>query len=134
MDIERYTKIVHEQAIETLLWSEIVYVPEDEQDNPRWEDMDGRPFDDFYDAYEVNDPNGDFESQVRDFVASNWDDVKDLDPGDVGHNFVLSRNHHGTGFWDRGLGELGDRLHKGCEPYGDASLYLGDDGEVHISA
>jgi hypothetical protein len=25
-----------------------------------------------------------------------------------GHDFWLTRNRHGTGFWDRGLGDLGD--------------------------
>lgn len=49
----------------------------------------------------------------------------------IGHNFYLDRNGHGTGFWDRGLGELGDWLSKQCEPYGDDDLYVGDDGKVY---
>lgn len=27
-----------------------------------------------------------------------------------GHDMTLTRNGHGAGFWDRGLGELGDKL------------------------
>ena len=28
----------------------------------------------------------------------------------AGHDFYLTRCGHGTGFWDRGLGDLGDKL------------------------
>jgi hypothetical protein len=28
----------------------------------------------------------------------------------IGHDFWLSRNGHGAGFFDRGLGEIGDKL------------------------
>lgn len=30
--------------------------------------------------------------------------------GTFGHNYYLTREGHGAGFWDRGLGELGDYL------------------------
>lgn len=30
--------------------------------------------------------------------------------GSFGHDFYLTRERHGAGFWDRGLGELGDYL------------------------
>jgi hypothetical protein len=50
----------------------------------------------------------------------------------AGHDFWLTRCGHGAGFWDRGLGELGDRLTKACEPYGNVDLYLGDDGKIYL--
>ena len=28
----------------------------------------------------------------------------------AGHDFLLTRNRHGTGYWDSGLGEVGDKL------------------------
>lgn len=31
-----------------------------------------------------------------------------------GHDYWLTRNGHGAGFWDRGYGELGERLSKAC--------------------
>ena len=37
----------------------------------------------------------------------------------AGHDFYLTREGHGAGFWDRGLGELGDRLSKASK-YGEA--------------
>ena len=35
------------------------------------------------------------------FVGLNWEMVKDIRPDQVGHDFWLTRNHHGAGFWDR---------------------------------
>jgi hypothetical protein len=133
-DVALFVETAHTQALETLLWSEIISIPEEEQNEPKWGDQDGRPFDDLYDVTDLAGETETFLSQVSDFVTANWDDVKGMDPTDVGHNFVLSRNHHGTGFWDRGLGDLGDRLHKACEPYGDVNLMLGDDSKVYLSA
>lgn len=48
-----------------------------------------------------------------------------------GHDFWLTRNGHGAGFWDRGLGELGDRLTAAAKAYGTVDLYVGDDGRAH---
>lgn len=50
----------------------------------------------------------------------------------LGHDFWLTRNHHGAGFWDRGQGEAGDKLTAMCEPYGSCDLYTGDDGQVYV--
>lgn len=44
-----------------------------------------------------------------------------------GHDFAFTRNHHGAGFWDRGYGEVGDRLTEAAEAYGEHSI-LTDDG------
>ncbi len=44
--------------------------------------------------------------------------------GAAGHDFWLTRNHHGCGFWDRGLGELGDRLTAAAHGAGETSLYV----------
>lgn len=51
----------------------------------------------------------------------------------VGHDFYLTRNGHGVGFWDRDLGEVGDWLTAMTKPFREASLYLGDDGNVYYS-
>jgi hypothetical protein len=57
-------------------------------------------------------------------------------PGDCGSDFCLTRNNHGAGFWDRGLGNVGDKLTKISNGFGEQSLtiygqtleeYLGDD-------
>jgi hypothetical protein len=49
----------------------------------------------------------------------------------AGHDFWLTRNGHGVGFWDRGLGELGERLSKAAKVYGGIDLYPGDDGKIY---
>lgn len=48
----------------------------------------------------------------------------------AGHDFALTRNGHGAGFWDRGLGLVGDALTSIAKPYGERNLYVSTDGEV----
>jgi hypothetical protein len=57
----------------------------------------------------------------------------DYDAHRAGVDFWLTRNHHGAGFWDRGLGKVGDELTKDAHPYGEAYLYVGDNGLVYCS-
>ena len=54
-----------------------------------------------------------------------------LDGGQFGHDLWLTRNHHGTGFWDRGLGERGNVLTKWAHAEGEAHLTVGDHGLVY---
>lgn len=49
----------------------------------------------------------------------------------AGHDFWLNRNGHGAGFWDRGLGALGERLSQASKVYGSCDLYPGDDGLIY---
>jgi hypothetical protein len=49
-----------------------------------------------------------------------------------GHDFWLTRNGHGAGFWDGDWPkEAGDRLTKACEEFGEFDLYIGDDGMIY---
>lgn len=46
-------------------------------------------------------------------------------PGELaGHDFTLTRNGHGAGFWDRGTGEVGDRLADAARAYRDINAYV----------
>ncbi|AXN57854.1 hypothetical protein [Acinetobacter phage ABPH49] len=49
-----------------------------------------------------------------------------------GHDFWLTRNGHGVGFWDRGLGNTGDVLTAMSKKAGSCDPYVGDDGKVYI--
>lgn len=52
----------------------------------------------------------------------------------AGHDYWLTRNGHGAGFWDRSEldeGSLGDKLSDACR-YQPVSLYKGDDGYLYI--
>ena len=57
----------------------------------------------------------------------------DYDDSMAAHDFWLTRNGHGAGFWDRGLGVVGDELTVNVRPYGSADLYVGDDARVHLA-
>lgn len=48
-----------------------------------------------------------------------------------GHDFWLSRNGHGAGFFDRGYGSAGQKLHQAAKVYREFYVYLGDDNLVH---
>lgn len=61
----------------------------------------------------------------------------ELGAGQIGHDFWLTRNGHGAGFWDRfgaGIGaSFGAHLSEKAQPYGESCLYAGDDGKVYVS-
>ena len=54
------------------------------------------------------------------------------DPRQHGTDFWLTRNGHGAGFWDRGYGDLGDKLTAFAEKYGNIDVIKGDDGKAYI--
>lgn len=74
------------------------------------------------------------------FQADNALDIEDalaIDPTAydleaVGRDFWYSRNGHGVGFWDRGLGQIGDKLHAACKKWRELYLYRGDDGLIYV--
>jgi len=91
---------------------------------------DGEPLDD-YDLRE--DAHVVMLLDVVDFVTNCSDlDLTEMDAEQFGHDFWLTRNGHGAGFWDRELGELGDILTERCKPYGTCDLYVDDGGEVGV--
>ena len=111
------------------LWSSTHY--EDEHDE------NGTPFDDV---------DAEFNTEARAQLATEFQDFLDgieplreneayaeIFPDDeqIGHDFWLTRNGHGAGFWDRGLGKLGDKLTEAAKTYGSCDLYLGDNGELY---
>ena len=69
----------------------------------------------------------------RDHCAETGVSLVELDDEQAGHDFWLTRNGHGTGFWDRGLGKLGDDLTEAAKTFGSSDLCVGDDGRVHAS-
>jgi hypothetical protein len=61
----------------------------------------------------------------------------ELGAGQVGHDFWLTRNGHGAGFWDRfmtGIGaSFGNHLTEAAKCYGESYLYAGDDDLIYVS-
>lgn len=66
-----------------------------------------------------------------DFQNSQRELLESLDDSQCGHDFWMTRNGHGAGFWDRGLGEVGEKLTEACRPYGSYDLSVGDDEMIH---
>jgi hypothetical protein len=52
----------------------------------------------------------------------------------AGHDFFLTRNSHGVGFWDRPeiWGANKDRLAEIADSFGEMHVYPGDDGRLYI--
>jgi hypothetical protein len=95
-------------------------------------DDDGDPLD----HYDIEDIDPDtleaMRADVAEFVETNKELLLSSGQSDeqIGHDFWLTRNHHGAGFWDRGLGDIGEELTKACHVYGDVYLYVSDNGKV----
>lgn len=56
------------------------------------------------------------------------------DDASHGHDFWLTRNRHGAGFWDRGYSaEVSNALTNAAHAEGETDWYIGDDGRVYQS-
>jgi hypothetical protein len=69
------------------------------------------------------------------FLNANWSDLVaalSLPFDCAGHDYWLTRNHHGAGFWDRGLGDVGQRLTEAAHADGEQGLYIGSDGRIYV--
>lgn len=53
--------------------------------------------------------------------------------GQAGHDFWLTRNGHGSGFWDGDWEEpAATKLTDASEAFGEVNLYVGDDGRIYV--
>ncbi len=100
-------------------------------------DDDGNPIDDDHDIRDVSrDSRKKAEKDCADFMRKAekyFDDDDTADDEQIGHDFWLTRNGHGAGFWDRdNLYKNGDDLTKVAEKFGEKYVYVGDDGKVEI--
>ena len=111
------------QYVTTALWSSI--------------DDQGQPLDDAgFDQDGIADLP-EFLAHLNDFLA--MPEVvgimvrHGIDATQAAHDFWLTRNHHGAGFWDRGHGEDGKRLTEIASAFGSCDLLPGDDGVLYWS-
>ena len=95
-------------------------------------DDSGEPLDDSYGAGDLTQEAREaMESDCLQFFQENLDDLSEHSTSErAGHDFWLTRNGHGAGFWDRGLGEVGDRLTAASKMFGGVDLYVCDE-KVH---
>lgn len=114
------------QYIHTMLWQA--------------SDQAGAPLDRDFTATDFSDDanrtmRADCEDFLTDHVRSMIDSAvrsHGYDYGAAGHDFALTRNGHGAGFWDRGLGGVGEELTALARPYGSQDVYEGDSGYLEI--
>ena len=74
-------------------------------------------------------------SELESFCDSNAADIlaADIEPEQLGHDFILTRNGHGAGFWDRGYVDgIGDRLTANCKPYGTLDASADANGTLYL--
>ena len=70
------------------------------------------------------------EQTCSDFRAIAGDLLDEIDDAQAGHDLWLTRNRHGCGFWDRGLGKVGDTLTELAHPYGEAHVFFDAETET----
>lgn len=117
--------------LEAALWSSTAHgVPEDTNDGS---------FDVSMESYGLSIEDIAPVAKIRamrdciDFVDSNDRRLRRVgSPAQHGHDFWLTRNRHGAGFWDRGYPQpLADHLTQAAHAYGGCDLYVDDEGLVY---
>lgn len=105
--------------IEAMLWTEC---------NPDNEELDGKDFSDFAPetVMQIVQDCEKFQGHNMRLLALAGDDDQN------GHDFWLTRNHHGAGFWDRGYGQIGEELTTAAQAYKECTLVLGDNGLLYL--
>ena len=108
--------------VEAALWSST--------DNSN--EQGGDPLDQNYSVEDISpETMKQMHADCASFQEKAWDDISD-DVEGAGHDFWLTRNGHGAGFWDGDWPEeIGERLTALSKEYGEVDLYVGDDGKVH---
>lgn len=62
--------------------------------------------------------------EVAEGMGTSWESL--------GHDLWLTRNRHGAGYWDRGLGEIGRLLTDAAHGVGECDYFaLGEDGFIY---
>lgn len=94
----------------------------------------------FYDNHMMSDLAVETINKAKEDCSSFLEKAKDIlsqipetySINNAGHDFWLTRNHHGAGYWDRSFGDLGKELTKIAEKFGECDLYKGDDGALYM--
>lgn len=67
------------------------------------------------------------------FQDAHWDMIAEDLPR-AGHDFWLTRNRHGAGFWDGYWPEeVGQTLTDAAHAFGECDLYVGDDRKLYLA-
>lgn len=97
----------------------------------------GDPMDDNYGRDDIHpDTLAKMRADCEDFISVAGHLLDGSDASQAGHDFWLTRNHHGAGFWDRSAKQYpndpdGKHLTNLAHSMGFRDLYVGDDGMIH---
>lgn len=97
-----------------------------------WSSVDDKevPLDDNYDWANISEETlNQMIADCKAFQDENFSFIQS-DLAGAGHDFWLTRNGHGAGFWD-GDWKNGDILTAASKIYGSVDLYIGDDGQIY---
>jgi hypothetical protein len=121
--------------IRAMLWAET--------DNS--DESGGMPLEDNYGPGDITpDSMGRIRSDCAAFLErasgliNDGDYLRRINPKDgnvfnyAGHDFWLTRNHHGAGFWD-GDWATGDELSEIAHTFPEVNVFVGDDGTLEVS-
>ncbi|MGD6750385.1 hypothetical protein [Streptomyces sp. BH105] len=102
-------------ALHTALWADCM--PESESDDAETGMDSGEA-----QSHDLSDMSEESRAQFlevcKDFCEGNSADLSDIDPGRAGHDFWLTSQGHGAGFWDGDYPhELGQRLTAAAKVY-----------------
>lgn len=77
--------------------------------------------------------------EIKTFILSNpklirdYESISNMSYAQLGHDIWFTRNRYGLGFWDRGLGELGEELTAAAHNMGEIqAVFLGNDSLVYF--
>ena len=70
----------------------------------------------------------------KDYLAKvgNLVDHADMEDSDVGYNLYLTIAGHGAGFWDRGLGKIGEDLSDLCDGLPALRFFVTDENKIEV--
>lgn len=133
------------QYLVTALWSSTVSlpVPEDElidgcmdvdENHPLHGISDCDPLDYYFGIEDFTvEALRSAKVDCRKFQDDNSDDLEDEDIETAGHDFWLTRNGHGAGFWDGDYEEeKGERLTQKSKDFGELRIWVDSDGKLHF--
>jgi hypothetical protein len=118
-----------EAYIECALWASTHFEDENDANGTPMDQVDAELSDKARTQMESDCAN--FMDCCAEMIGDEWHAGQTFEQ--IGHDFWLTRNGHGAGFWDRGLGELGDKLSDAAKTFGSCDLYVGDDGMIYAS-
>lgn len=76
-----------------------------------------------------------FQEEHKELLAKAYELYTPRDGSDgptlAGHDLWLTSAGHGVGYWDRGLGAVGEALTDAARKFGERDIYVGDDGLIY---